>query len=508
MVKLSPEQKEIVEKYSKKLLRAYSKAHQPRTFELAVKTMKAQLEQLSASLKEINLEKVPNKDNRRREMIQKIENDLKFIENCINGDFEKNYQDLKKGFLQFLQHPESNSVLIKTGELLEKDDPYILTYIEHALQDCLLDREDPQQLSNLLLLMKLKVTHTPSPVVIPNLPEDLSLLQLEGEIEKERLLAIIDGQEPLARALKYLSIGCAVTTAKTEELREAIVKHGTRLQAYRHQDKCRELGGRVVLHCSQAMLPGMGLDKGMCHGLACRWAEDVIKKDSFMGFRGNQDVFIKPNKTTDKILQAIPSFNEFAHLDLKIYETQKSQKPPLIHEIEKVELNLEKQFEKFTDHIMLELGRNTNAATFVSYKTKDSGHVVAIHKRTKPTPQGFLIDYFDANSGWMQFKDDESFKQFFIYYLNDRHEKEKLTSIAFENKLYKCSYSHIIDELSEKAPQPTPQRRRAQSLSVEMETSTNQIKPQTSEKAESVKTAEKVEENQEEQNKVIVKRGG
>ncbi|HEM7071616.1 TPA: hypothetical protein U2K26_000466, partial [Legionella pneumophila] len=234
---------------------------------------------------------------------------------------------------------------------------------------------------------------------------------------------------------------------------------------------------------------------------------DVIKKDSFMGFRGNQEVFIQPTKATDRILQAIPSFNEFARLDPKIYETQKSQKTPQIHEVEKVELNPEKQFEKFTDRIMLDVGMNTNAATFVSYKTKDSGHVVAIHKRTKPTPQGFLIDYFDANSGWMQFKDDESFKQFFIYYLNDRHEKEKLTSIAFENKLYKCSYSHIFDELSEKASQHTPPRRRAQSLSVEMETSTSQIKPQTGEKAQSVKTAEKVEENQEEQDKVIVKRG-
>ncbi|HFF3655602.1 TPA: hypothetical protein ACJ2TS_000466 [Legionella pneumophila] len=44
-------------------------------------------------------------------------------------------------------------------------------------------------------------------------------------------------------------------------------------------------------------------------------------------------------------------------------------------------------------------------------------------------------------------------------------------------------------------------------MSVEMETSTSQIKPQTGEKAQSVKTAEKVEENQEEQDKVIVKRG-
>ncbi|HHS8451785.1 TPA: Dot/Icm T4SS effector Lem8, partial [Legionella anisa] len=82
MVKLSPKQKEIVDKYSEKLLRAQYKAHQPRTFELAVKTMKVQLEQLSVSLKEINLEKMPDKDNRRREMIQKIENDIKFIENC------------------------------------------------------------------------------------------------------------------------------------------------------------------------------------------------------------------------------------------------------------------------------------------------------------------------------------------------------------------------------------------------------------------------------------------
>ncbi|WP_325049937.1 hypothetical protein [Legionella anisa] len=318
---------------------------------------------------------------------------------------------------------------------------------------------------------------------------------MESEIEKERLIAIIDGQEPLARALKYLTIGCTATTAKTEELRMAIVKNGTKLQAYRHQDKCRELGGRVVLHCSQAMLPGMGLEKGMCYGLACRWAEDVIKKDSFMGFRGNQKVFIHPTKATDRILQAIPSFNDFVRFDPKIYETHRSQKEHVdpIYE-DNVELNPEKQLEKFTDRVMLELDKYTNAATFVSYyNSKGAGHVVAIHKRTKPTPQGFLIDYFDANSGWMQFKDDESFKKFFIYYLNDRHEKEKLTSIAFENKLYKCSYSHILDELSEKAPQHTPQRRRAQSMSVDMQTSTGQIKPQISEKGESVKTAEEIE---------------
>ncbi|HEI6746135.1 TPA: hypothetical protein SJ233_003095, partial [Legionella pneumophila] len=130
----------------------------------------------------------------------------------------------------------------------------------------------------------------------------------------------------------------------------------------------------------------------------------------------------------------------------------------------------------------------------------------AIHKRTKPTPQGFLIDYFDANSGWMQFKDDESFKTFFIYYLNDRHEKEKLTSIAFENKFYKSSYSHIFDSLSEKAPQSTPQRQRAHSLSAKMEKSTSQTKSEISEKVESVKTTEKIEKNDEEQNNVIVKR--
>ncbi|HDS3850529.1 Dot/Icm T4SS effector Lem8 [Legionella pneumophila] len=508
LVKLGTEQKEIVEKYSKKLLRAQYKAHQPRTFELAVKTMKAQLEQLSVSLKEINLEKEPNKDNRRLEMIQKIENDIKFIENCTKGDFAKNYQDLKKEFLKYLQDPESNSSLDNTGKLLEKDDPFTLAYIEDALEHHYLDSGDPEQLANLFLLMKLKVAYTSSPVVIPILPQDVSLLQLQGEVEKQRLLAIIDGQEDLARALKYLSIGCTVTTAKTEELRKAIVEKGASMHAYRHQEKCRELGGRVVLHCSQGLLPGMGLDRGMCYGLANHWAKDVIKKDNFMGFRGNQEVFIQPTKATDKILQAIPSFNEFARLDPKIYATQKSQKAPQSREVEEVELNPDKQFEEFTDRIMLEVGKYSNAATFVSYRTKDSGHVVAIHKRTKPTPQGFLIDYFDANSGWMQFKDDESFKKFFIYYLNNSHEKAKLTSIAFENKLYKCSYSHILDSLSEKAPQNTPQRQRAQSMSAKMEKSTSQIKPQTSEKAESVKTAEKVEENQEEQNKVIVKRGG
>ncbi|HAT1919922.1 TPA: hypothetical protein NR353_003301 [Legionella pneumophila] len=508
LVKLSPKQKEIVDKYSEKLLRAQYKAHQPRTFELAVKTMKVQLEQLSVSLKEINLEKMPDKDNRRREMIQKIENDIKFIENCTKGDFAKNYQDLKKEFLKYLQHPESNSSLDKTGKLLEKDDPFTLAYIEDALEHHYLDSGDPEQLANLFLLMKLKVAYTSSPVVIPSLPQDVSLLQLHGEVEKQRLLAIIDGQEDLARALKYLSIGCTTVTAKTEELREGIIKHGTRLQAYRHQEKCCELGGRVVLHCSQAMLPGMGLEKGMCYGLACRWAEDVIKKDSFMGFRGNQEVFIQPTKATDRILQAIPSFNDLVRFDPKIYETHRSQKEHVDQSYEdNVELNPEKQFEKFTDRIMLEVGKYTNTATFVSYyNSKGAGHVVAIHKRTKPTPQGFLIDYFDANSGWMQFKDDESFKTFFIYYLNDRHEKEKLTSIAFENKFYKSSYSHIFDSLSEKAPQSTPQRQRAHSLSAKMEKSTSQTKSEISEKVESVKTTEKIEKNDEEQNNVIVKR--
>lgn len=485
LVKLNPEQKKIVDKYSDKLLNVQYKAHQPRTFELTVKTMKEQFEQLSASLKKINLETAPDKDKRRHEMIQKIESDLKFIEICINGDFEKNYQNLKKDFLKFLQHPESNSVLLRTGELLAKDDPSILTYIEYALEDLRLDDEDPQQLANLILLMKLKVAHTPNPVVTPNLSQDVSLLQLQGEIEKQRMIAIIDGQEPLARALKYLSIGCTTTAARTKELQKAIVEHGKNLQAYRHQDKCRELGGRIVLHCSQAMLPGMGLKKGMCHGLARHWAEDVIKKDRFMGFRGNQEVSIQPTKATDKILQAIPSFNDFVRLNPKIYETQQSQEEHVFLNYEDtVGSEPEKQFEEFTDRIMLELDKYGKSATFASYANKNSGHVVAIHKRTKPTPQGFLIDYFDANAGWMQFKDDKSFKEFFTYYLNDRHAKEKLKSIAFETKCYPFSYNDILDKLSEKVPQPTPQRQRAQSLSGEIEKSTPQIKPQIGEKAE------------------------
>ncbi|HAT9811677.1 TPA: hypothetical protein JBD74_16515, partial [Legionella pneumophila subsp. pneumophila] len=73
LVKLNPKQKEIVDNYSDKLLNLQYKAHQPRTFELAVKTMKEQLEKLSASLKKINLEMEPDKDKRRHEIIQKIE---------------------------------------------------------------------------------------------------------------------------------------------------------------------------------------------------------------------------------------------------------------------------------------------------------------------------------------------------------------------------------------------------------------------------------------------------
>ncbi|HGC5940749.1 TPA: hypothetical protein ACIZCU_001561 [Legionella pneumophila] len=488
MVKLNPEQKKIVQNYSDKLLKAQDKAHQPRTFELTVKTMKEQLEQLSASLKKMNLETAPDKDKRRHEMIEKIESDLKLIESCITGDFEKNYQNLKEGFLKFLLHPESNSVVTNIGKLLEKDDPSILTSIEYALEHAYLDNGDPEQLAKLIVLMKLKVAHTPNPVVTKNLSQDVSLLQLQGEIEKQRMIAIIDGQEPLARALKYLSIGCTTTAAKTRELQKAIVERGKDLQAYRYQDKCRELGGRIVLHCSQAMLPGMGLKTGMCHGLARHWAEEVIKKDRFMGFRGNQEVYIKPNKPTDKILQAIPSFNEFVRLNPKIYETQQSQKKHIDYE-DTLGSEPEKQFEEFIDRIMIELDKDGKSATFASYANSNAGHVVAIHKRTKPTPQGFLIDYFDANVGWMQFKDDKSFKEFFTYYLNDRHAKEKLKSIAFETKCYPCSYTHILDKLSEKAPQPTPQRQRAQSLSAEIEKSTPQINEKT-EKTE--KTEEKL----------------
>ncbi|HAT5044604.1 TPA: Dot/Icm T4SS effector Lem8, partial [Legionella pneumophila] len=113
LVKLNPEQKEIVDKYSDKLLNVQYKAHQPRTFELAVKTMKEQLEQLSTSLKKINSEMAPDKDKRRHEMIQKIESDLKLIESCINGDFEKNYQNLKKEFLQFLHEADSKDPFLK-----------------------------------------------------------------------------------------------------------------------------------------------------------------------------------------------------------------------------------------------------------------------------------------------------------------------------------------------------------------------------------------------------------
>lgn len=216
--------------------------------------------------------------------------------------------------------------------------------MEHAY----LDNGDPEQLAKLIVLMKLKVAHTPNPVVTKNLSQDVSLLQLQGEIEKQRMIAIIDGQEPLARALKYLSIGCTTTAAKTRELQKAIVERGKDLQAYRYQDKCRELGGRIVLHCSQAMLPGMGLKTGMCHGLARHWAEEVIKKDRFMGFRGNQEVYIKPNKPTDKILQAIPSFNEFVRLNPKIYETQQSQKKHIDYE-DTLGSEPEKQFEEFID---------------------------------------------------------------------------------------------------------------------------------------------------------------
>ncbi|HAU3642376.1 TPA: hypothetical protein F7135_00790 [Legionella pneumophila] len=495
LVKLNPKQKEIVDNYSDKLLNLQYKAHQPRTFELAVKTMKEQLEKLSASLKKINLEMEPDKDKRRHEIIQKIESDLKLIDSSINGDFEKNYQNLKKEFLQFLHKADSEyPFLKKIHGLLEQDNPSILYLIEQELESSYYKDKYSQKFNQLILLMKLKVAHTPNPVVTPNLLQDISLLQLEGEIEKQRMIAIIDGQEPLARALKYLSIGCTTTAARTKELQKIIVQHGTNLQAYRHQDKCRELGGRIVLHCSQAMLPGMGLKSGMCHGLARHWAEDVIKKDRFMGFRGNQEAFLQPNKVTDKILQAIPNFNDFVRLNPKIYETQQSQQ-------EHVSLNYEdtvgsepdKQFKEFTDRIMSELDKYGKSATFVSYANSHSGHVVAIHKRTKPTPQGFLIDYFDANAGWMQFKDDKSFQEFLTYYLNDRHAKEKLKSIAFETLCYPSSYTHMLDKLCEKTPQPTPQRQRAQSLSAEIERNTPQMKPQISEKTEKTEKAEKAE---------------
>lgn len=198
LVKLNPEQKKIIDKYSEKLLNVQYKAHQPRTFELAVKTMKEQLEQLSASLKKINLEMAPDKDKRRHEMIQKIESDLKLIESCINGDFEKNYQNLKKGFLQFLDEASSeDSFLKKIRSLLEQDNPSILYLIEYELEYSYCKDKYYQKLSQLILLMKLKVEHISNPVVTPNLSQDVSLLQLEGEIEKQRMIAIIDGQEPL-----------------------------------------------------------------------------------------------------------------------------------------------------------------------------------------------------------------------------------------------------------------------------------------------------------------------
>ncbi|MGC3903538.1 Dot/Icm T4SS effector Lem8, partial [Legionella pneumophila] len=63
----------------------------------------------------------------------------------------------------------------------------------------------------------------------------------------------------------------------------------------------------------------------------------------------------------------------------------------------------------------------------------------------------------------------------------------------FETLCYPSSYTHMLDKLCEKTPQPTPQRQRAQSLSAEIERNTPQMKPQISEKTEKTEKTEKAE---------------
>jgi hypothetical protein len=461
-LKLKPNMKAVVDSFSLQLLAALPKAHEPRSFELTVKTMIQQLQQQSAYLQKMELGFSPIKAYRRRKEVQTIEASIKFIQSCTVGEFETHYQNTKKEFLGFLEKAyiekimqSESSFLREIQELLKTDDLSVISLLEEHLENGKFKDEYHQQFNQLLVLMKLKAAYNPNPVVTPHLPQDLSLLHLEGEIEQRRMQASIEGQTELARALKYLAIGCNVSTAKTTSLQEAITKHGKNMQAYKHNDKCRELGGRVVLHCNQAMLPGIGLDSGICYGLSHLWAEQLIKKDSFLGFRGNQEAYIQPTQATAKILQAIPSFNEFIRIDSKIIEKQQSQNGDAEHEHEvNIGSDPKKQFQEFSERVLQEANKNSNSAIFCGYFTESGAHTIALRKRKTPTPQGYLIDYFDANSGWMQFKDDKSFKEFFNYYLNDRNDKSKFKRICYDITTYPCSYNHALGQLSEEAPHP------------------------------------------------------
>lgn len=455
LINLKPKHKTQVEDYAKQLMALQHKAHEPRSFQYTVKLIIQQHQELVTSLQKMEVGFSPFKAYRRRNEVLKTQSALNFIKDCTTGNFAINYQKKNQEFLAFLKHAEFARFLrpgadfLRTiHELLTKDDSSLIYLLEEHLEQGVFKEEYNKQFNELILLMKLKACYNSTPKINSLFQKDYSLLNLENAIEQQRILALIKGQESLARALKYLAMGCQLTTAKTTELQAAVLEHGTKMQAYRHNKQCRELGGRVVLHCNQILIPGIGLENGFCYGLAYQWAEQVIKNDKFMGFRGNHDAFIQPTSGNEKILQVLPSFNDFIRIDARLFKTQETQEGARFHNYKiKIE-KPDQQFQEFSELIIQKANKSENSAVFCAYYTDTGAHVVALRKRKKPNPQGFLIDYFDANSGWMQFKDETSFKTFIIYYLKDRNAKETINHLALA-QFFPVGYSPIIKKLAE-----------------------------------------------------------
>ncbi|RUR07832.1 hypothetical protein [Legionella sp. km772] len=329
-IQLKPEHRAIVDGYVKQIMAIQHKAHEPRCLEESLKILHEQLGVRLKSLAQMSIGFSPLKAYRRKNAIVKIEARLECLNECLSGDFAALYQKKKDEFLHFLSAAKLRHFLRPGAdflntlyELLLNDDPLLIALLEDHLEQGVLKDEYSKQFNELILLLRLKASYKPKKN--PSHFSDYSLLELEMDIEKQQALALVNGDKALGRALKYLALGCQLTTIKTTALQAAVLEHGVNMQAYRHNQKCRELGGRVVVHCNQILIPGLGLENGFCYGLSYLWAKQLIKSDKFMGFRGNQEAYIQPTSASAAIVKLIPSFNDLVRIDIELFTIQESQ---------------------------------------------------------------------------------------------------------------------------------------------------------------------------------------
>ncbi len=205
-------------------------------------------------------------------------------------------------------------------------------------------------------------------------------------------------------------------------------QHYARLHHRRHQlllKTTHPYSGKMVLPAHQTQEYRLGNSSGECFGYVMRWGKSLLEDDAFYGLRADTPTTFQPTQYHFSLVKHHPGLNHLMPLtpEIAYYQALQSNRTQLLQALNssrttyRIKKNLWKSsFMPSLKDVAYQLvhcaEKTENGVILLYLNGYLSSHIVGFCKKNDQ------YHFFDANFGWLRWKNSKDFKAWLPFYLH------------------------------------------------------------------------------------------